>query len=193
MLEEFDYESFDANTMEPRAAPIELTDEQYAEYCKYLDPVRLFQNEFPLLSTVEDLKKLEPVTAFSVWMQGKSRHHPGECDADAEPWKATHNEISWPEYEIVGCVFGTPGVSYVLYRNRSSPATYDGYQSWFASTRKEHREFMEAMGHRGDPSIVTCRRQLDGSWRLIANRGFLVFGGLTITEFRADDSSSYPD
>ena len=87
MLEEFDYESFDANPMEPRAAPIELTDEQYAEYCKYLDPVRLFQNEFPLLSTVEDLKKLEPVTAFSVWMQGKSRHHPGECDADAEPWK----------------------------------------------------------------------------------------------------------
>lgn len=183
MLEEHDYEALAATPVDPDAPRIELTDEQYADYCKYVEPVRQFQLEFPRLEAIGDLRNLEPLEAFAVWMDGKAHHGLREEETRADAWK---DLTEHPEQEIIGCVFGTPDIAYVLHYNKTSAAGYEPYQVWLSETCAEHQDFMEAMHHRGHPSIVTCRRQTDGTWRVIASRNFLFFGGFSVTEFRTD-------
>ena len=60
MLEEFGDEvgERDSDVSTSTLAPIELDDEQYAEYMKYLHPERMMKVEFPKLSTMDELRRL---------------------------------------------------------------------------------------------------------------------------------------
>lgn len=182
-----------------RAGPaIELTDEQYEEWGKYLDPVRRLKTEFPDLSTVEELSAMAPVDVFASWLTAQSYDRFLDEHSSKKPWESgdsdwrgesserRHN--AWPDYQIIGCVYDSSDIAHVLYRNRLSAAEAAvGYNDWLLHAPVEYREFMTAMHHRGDPIRVTCRRQSDGSWRLIAKRPFMLFGSLQIIELRSDD------
>jgi hypothetical protein len=182
-----------------RSTPvIELTDEQYEEWGKYLDPLRQLNAGFPDLSTVEELVAMEPVDVFASWLTAKSYDRYLAEDSSAEPWERSDSEWrgdsprdqrgQWPDYQIIGCVYDPPDIAHVLYRNRLSAAEASkGYDSWLSNTAPEHREFMTAMHHRGEPILITCRRQTDGSWRLVAKRHFMLFGSLEIIELHSDE------
>ena len=193
MVEEFcgKYRADDNDETSSTLRTIELTEEQYSEFCQCFDPVRLLKAEFPDLSTVEELSALEPVNLFATWLKGKSYDRFLDDLVSKEPWRQDSLKKcpdSWPDYQIIGCVYDSPDIAYVLYRNRLSAAdAAEGYNDWLASAPAAHREFMTAMHHRGDPILVTCRRQSDASWRLVAKRHFMLFGSLEVIELHHDE------
>ena len=132
-------------------------------------------------------------------MQGKANYGRSvEIDSD-DPWIAEleaefegddpFSDREWPRYEIVGCVFDSPDIAHVVYRPQASAQDVIGasYDDWLARAPSEYREYMIAMKHRGIPMLISCRRQKDGSWRLVGNRQFSFFSSLQIAEIRRDD------
>jgi hypothetical protein len=178
--------------------PIHLDDEMYAEYMKYLHPDSMMKVEFPMLSTMDELRSLEPVDAFACWLEGKANFgKTPKADSD-EAWIAelkaefeddSFNDGDWPRYEIVGCVFDSPEIAHVVYRPQASAQEVIGarYDEWLSRAPVEYRDYMTAMKHRGIPMLISCRRQKDGSWRLVGNRQFSFFSSIQVTEFRRDD------
>ncbi len=189
MLEEFDDEDFLTDKVDSGLA-VELDDDQYADYCKYLSPVSMLRVEFPMLSSVAELRALDSFETFALWLEGKASGGRSEDDADTEAWIPNKEVRALPENEVIGCVFASPDIAHVLYRRKLPATAHDGYRSWLSKARAEHQEFMAAMYHHGDPSLITCRRQSDGTWRLVAKRHFMLFGALQVTELRADDHTT---
>ena len=201
MLEEFgddvgvSYPDASTSTMEP----IELTDAEYAEYCELFDPVRRMQSEFPKLSSLAEFRELDPVDAFASWIEARTPERYLEGSSPRKPWevssqwkpdvRSSTRRRGWPRYVIIGCLFDSADIAHVLYRNELSPAEVfpEAYASSLATAPAACRDFMVAMHHRGDPILITCRRQDDGSWRLVAKRHFMLFGSLQVTEIRFDE------
>lgn len=201
MLEEFGdrFGEPDPEVTATEVEPIELDDEMYADYMKYLHPDSMMKVEFPLLTSMDDLRSMEPVDAFTCWLEGKATHpRSAEVDPD-EPWIAElkaelegddpYDDREWPLYEIVGCVFDSPDIAHVVYRPKASAREVigAGYDEWLARGPSEYREYMIAMNHRGIPMLISCRRQKDGSWRLVGNRQFSFFSSLQVTEIRREE------
>lgn len=179
--------------------PIHLDDETYAEYMKYLHPDSMMKVEFPTLSSMDDLRTMPPVDAFASWLEGKANYRGLPEVGSEEPWETELREElegddpfddrEWPAYEIVGCVFDTPDIAHVVYRPKCSARGVigAGYDDWLARAPSEHRDYMIAMNHRGIPMLISCRRQKDGTWRLVANRQFSFFSSFRVIEIRRDD------
>jgi hypothetical protein len=74
MLEEFGDRFGEPDPEESTSTlePVELDDEQFIEYMKYLHPDRMMKVEFPKLSTMDDLRQMEPVGAFASWLEGQA-------------------------------------------------------------------------------------------------------------------------
>ncbi len=184
---------------EPAFAVVELNDEDYAELIEFLDPVRRLQSELPGLSTIEQLVSIDPVSLFATWMYAHSAEHfldekqrkPWESGSDWAPHDEKEDRKHELSYVIIGCAFDTPDIAHVLYRNEFSAleAYPEGYGEWFASASPAFRDFMAAMHHRGVPSVITCRRQSDGSWRLVASNHFMRFGLVGVTLAAGEDES----
>ena len=197
MLEEFGdhFGEPDPDIPTSTMEPIELDDEMYAEYMKYLHPDSMMKVEFPKLSTMDDLRHMEAVDAFACWMEGQASPGAAAADSSDEPWKngapktdSSDRRSDWPRYAIIGCVFDSPDIAHVVYRPEASPLEHygDAWESWLSRAPAKYRDFMIAMHHRGIPMLITCRRQGDASWRLVANRRFSFFGSLQVVEFRRD-------
>ena len=180
---------------------IELTDEQYIELMELLDPIKRLKEEFGPATTIDGLVAMEPVRLFAAWLyahsaerfSGKRLQRPWQSETDRTSEDFDQNGTTEPRHEIIGCVFDTPEIAHVVYRLRLSAieAIPDAYRGWFDSAAPAYRDFMTAMHHRGDPSLVTCRRQGDGSWRLIAKKHFMGFGAISISAVSSDDEDDF--
>lgn len=169
---------------------VELTDEEYARLIEFLDPVRRLQSEFPSLTTIGQLLSMDTVALFATWMYANSAER-FQDEMLRKPWETSdwalreqeENRNREPNYVIIGCVFDTPDIAHVLYHNELSAleALPEAYGEWLASASPVYREFMTAMHHRGLPILITCRRQPDASWRLVARKHFMLFGSFAVT------------
>jgi len=170
--------------------PVELTEEEYAELIDVLDPVRQMQSEFPTIPSLDQLISMDPAAVFATWMYANSAEH-FENKTPRRPWEISsewkrgedQHRDSEPNYAIIGCVFASPDIAHVLYHNELSAleASPDGYGKWLCQALPVYRDFMNAMHHRGIPSLITCRRQSDGSWLLVARKDFMLVGTLGVT------------
>ena len=180
------------------ANAIELTDEEYEDLIDLLDPVRHMQEEFPFLETIDQLKSTGPAELFAMWMYARSaeyfldrkKRRPWESSAE---WDAAHasgdRKTREPGYVIIGCVFDTPDIAHVLYRNEQSALEVmpEAHGEWLEKADPAFRDFMIAMHHRGDPIVITCRRQPDGAWLLVARKHFMLFGSFEARVVRPED------
>ncbi|MEP6508644.1 MAG: hypothetical protein ABJC63_10500 [Gemmatimonadales bacterium] len=55
-----------------------------------------------------------------------------------------------------------------------------------SSLPDDERGFVEAM-HQRDLSVAVCRRQRNGSWKMVANRNFWLFDSENVVEVRGND------
>ncbi len=166
--------------------PRAVAEYQIVQIQRQSDPAVRLAWEFPLIGSIEDLRDLEPVEVFARWLEGKSPRgqilaavRDGSISEDAA---AAHGaELGrLPPYESVGAVKDGKDVAYVLYQfaRTASGDMSDEVKEWMDDLSPEEREFAElALPH---PSIATCRRQPDNTWRLIADRDFLHFGSISI-------------
>jgi hypothetical protein len=196
MLEEFGDRFGEPDPEESTSTlePIDLDDEQFIEYMKYLHPDSVMKVEFPKLSTMHDLRQMESVDAFASWLEGQASPRKALADRCQEFWKgdsdagsATESSgalINYPRYTIIGCAFDSMDIAHVVYRPAISPPERyaDVYESWFARWPSEYRDFVTALHHRGIPMLITCRKQADGSWRIVASHRFMLFGSLSVVQ-----------
>jgi hypothetical protein len=198
MLEEFGDRLGEPDSEESASTlePVELDDEEFIEYMKYLHPDSVMKVEFPKLSTMDDLRRMESVDAFAAWLEGQVTPRKALADVCEEFWQGGSNIgavaetsrdlIHYPRYTIIGCVFDSMDIAHVVYRPAVSPPERyaDVYESWFARWPAEYRDFVAALHHRGIPMLITCRKQTDGSWRIVASRRFMLFGSLSVVQVR---------
>ena len=85
---------------------------------------------------------------------------------------------------MLGSVTDAPDIAHVLYRPTATPAeSYpEAYDKCLKEMSDEERRFVESMHHRGDPIVVTCRKQGDGSWKIVAKRNFFLLDSLDVVE-----------
>jgi len=200
MLEEFgdQFGDPDPDASTSTLGPIELDDEHYLESMEHLHPDSRMKVVFPKLSTMDELRQLEPVEAFASWLEAQGSPREEVEDSREEPWtkeshSVTETDSSAPRgvglrYAIIGCVFDSMDIAYVIYRPAVFPPERyaEFYENWLSKAPAEYRDFMIAMHHRAIPTLIICRRQNDGSWALIANRRFMHFGSLQVLEIRRD-------
>jgi hypothetical protein len=196
MLEEFGDRFGEPDPEESTSTlqPVELDDEQFVEYMKYLHPDSMMKVEFPKLSTMDDLRQMESADAFASWLEGQASPRKTLADPGQEPWKGGSDAtaaaesspalMNYPCNTIIGCVFDSMDIAHVVYRPAVSlPERYaDVYESWFARWPSEYGDFVAALHHRGIPMLITCRKQADGSWKIVASRRFMLFGSLSVVQ-----------
>jgi hypothetical protein len=168
-----------------------LNDEEFADLVDLLDPVRRMQVELPGITTIDRLVSTDPVALFALWLYAHSTEWLEDEDM-GKPWESDSSWTDRPDeenrnyevnYTIIGCVFDSPDIAHVLYRNEISPleTSAEGYGKWLESASPAYRDFMTAMHHRSVPTLITCRRQADGTWRLVARNHFMGFGSFGVS------------
>lgn len=166
--------------------PRAVAEYQIVQIHRQSDPAVRLARDFPLVGSIEELRDMEPADVFARWLEGKSPR--GQILAAVrdgsitEAAAAAHgSELGrLPPYESVGAVKDGNDVAYVLYQfaRAESGEMSDEVKEWMDDLSPEEREFAElALPH---PSIATCRRQPDNTWRLIADHDFLHFGSISI-------------
>lgn len=161
------------------------------------DPVRQLRRELPDAEDVAHLKRLGPEEVFALWLAGRSPRREVErmlAEQGIDPGSAASMlEQLTPSfaYEPVGAVADGERVAHVLYRMGGVHSEDDGPEAaaWLAGLPVEERELTRELAGRQHPMVATCRRQPDGSWRLIADHGFLRLGsfGICVTPEPADE------
>jgi hypothetical protein len=165
------------------------------------------KREFLTVKTVEELRELDPTRLFILWIQAHSPYRRAALEEDHE--ESWEKEADWEppvddgkkatrgyRYSVLGSVEDGPDIAHVLYRNDHTPDKIfpDEYPEWLADRPEDEQKLMEQRHHRSYPEFVSCRRQSDGTWRLIADWHFSIVSSLQRVEplEQRDESQGHP-
>ncbi len=111
-----------------------------------------------------------------------------------EPWLQGSEEsalrtVRSYKYSVLGSVADGDELVHVIYRQIIDLAEWrpEIYDNAWKERSYEERGFVEAMHQRGDPSVAMCRRQSDGSWKMVPKRTFWLFDSEDVVEVREND------
>lgn len=163
---------------------------QIAKMQKYNDPTALLRQELPGVESVEELRKLDPASAFARFLAGESPTQQlerliaqGRVPARAvESIRATAKTFVRPP-ELVGTLPDGENLTHIFYR---SPLQGDNPQ-WLADVPADERGYRQDLFGREVLKSVIGRRQPDGGWLLVAGRSFLMSGKLAGISFGPSD------
>jgi hypothetical protein len=71
-------------------------------------------------------------------------------------------------------------LAHVLYRHEFSVAENPEMASWLAKRPVDEQELAREISGPLHPSVVTCRRQSDETWRFIADHRFFNVGAIHV-------------
>ena len=167
-----------------RAAAQGLAEEDFSAVANCVDPFSLNAFRDELLQSERTLpirdrltSSTSPAEAFVIWLRWVSPRsrisrlvERGELAAEvADQLCSPHPRM--PELRLVGVVEEDGQFAHILFRTPTAgldPAALDRFS-------EEERNARRAFATYGSFSFVQARRQLDGTWRLIAQRMFLSF------------------
>jgi hypothetical protein len=170
--------------------PREAADYQVSMHAKFADPQSILEDEVPGVAGLPALNAMAPVDIFAAHLASYGLDHQVE---HARRYTAIPAEVidhvrrhppPTPSYVILGVIEDGERLAYVAYRRQfddgpSSDQEGQADWSWAGYTAAE-KQLSIALS-RGQPELVTCRRQQDGSWRLIARHGFLGQGSFAFS------------
>ena len=169
--------------------PRAVAEYQVAQFETMTDPREQLRDELPSVRDVAELKRLEPAEVFAAWLEGRSPKRMIERlvrQGRFPAASASAHEQLLPalNYDPIGVVHDGERVAHVLYRHTSlvSDDWEEGDAArWLASLSAEEQALAKDLANRQHPSVTTCRRQPDGTWRLIADYGFLTLGSIGLS------------
>jgi hypothetical protein len=159
---------------------------------EWSNPANRVRAEFASVETVDELREMDPGKMFARWLQAKKPDRYVERDRDAsEDWKRQKTRASDKttrsyQYTTLGSVLDGDKIAYVVYRNSKVPNdVYPGVMDeWESRIPEDEAELARDTRYLRHPLIVTCRKQKDGSWRLVASSHFSLVGKLQVVELR---------
>lgn len=169
--------------------PREVAEYQYAQYRAATDPQERLREEVPSVQDVAQLQRMDPAEVFAVWLEGRTPARVVERLVQAgRIGTATASrmlEQPFPalDYHPIGVVYDGEQVAHVLYHHTSSmdDERDEAIERWIARLPQEEQALARDLANREHPSVTTCRRQPDGTWRLIAGHGFLTLDSMGIS------------
>ena len=163
--------------------PRAVAEYQAARMNQVMDPARKLSREFLTIKSVEEVWETDPAKLFVLWLQACSPCRRLEVEGlEEEPWEA---DAAWDppvtdgrkatrgyRYSVIGSVTDGPDIAHVIYRTDHGVDKIfpKEYSEWIERKPADEQELARQLHHHSDLQFVTCRRQSDGSWRLIANR-----------------------
>lgn len=170
--------------------PREVAAYQAADAARHADPARRLRHELAGVSDVDALRALDAAAVFAAWLDGRSmRTTVARMLADGEITPATaeetlaHAHDVW-HYVALGVVPDGDRIAHVVYRhdvdaedaeNAAEDADGDA-AAWDAALSDDERALQRDLRGHGHPYLATCRRQPDGTWRLLGGHDFLSLG-----------------
>lgn len=138
--------------------PREVVEYNLAEMERYRDPSLRLQLEISTVSNLDELKRLEPHEVMIRWLQSRMLYR----DDEFSIWK--------PAFVMLGSVRDGADFSHVLCRHASADDDTDEDESEDYVTPRDEKELDRLLRNRTHMLTAVCRRQPDGTWRLIAER-----------------------
>jgi len=182
----------------PRAVA-EYQVEQYRRNSAALTQ-RLLES-MPGVASANDLRALSPAAAFAAWLEGRSpRRQIERLAADGHILAATAallGDMSDLHHHVpLGVVFDGARVAHVAYHveGDAEDDPTDEAAEWLARLTVEERDLARDLSGRERPQMETCRRQPDGTWRLLARDDFLSLGsiGYSVDSVAPEDAPAAP-
>ncbi|MGI9043556.1 MAG: hypothetical protein ACR2GK_05465 [Gemmatimonadaceae bacterium] len=175
--------------------PREVAEYQLAQMNKYMDPGYRLESQLHAVSSVEQLRGMDPGRVFARWLQARSpenfrqnKREAGEQWELPEPQDQSRKATRAYRYTALGSVLDSSEVAYVVYR-KSAEVTdiYPGLMDdWAALRPADEVELARVTHFLHTPRVATCRKQADGTWRIVADSSLLLTGTLQVVEIRRD-------
>ena len=175
--------------------PPEVAEYNRAQMNSYRDPAVRLSLELSSVSSLEELKSLEPSEVLIRWLT--SRMPRREDEFAVRKWEPSRglevteirrlseeeiagNFIYKPEYLVLGSVRDGEDFAHVVCRHadRGDAAHEEGADN--CATPDDEAELNRAFGNRTLMLTALCRRQIDGTWRLIAERNLFFLPQMSI-------------
>ena len=154
------------------------------------DPTWFLRYEVAGISSIDEVKEMDPGRVFVRWLQAKSPAQWPDDPLENAPYERDRvapnpgeRKVRSYRYKILGSVPDGSDIAYVLFRP-SEPfcdVYPEAYQECLKRWSDDERRFMAIVHNRGDPSVVICRNSGE-SWQIIAKRNFFLFDSLDVVE-----------
>jgi hypothetical protein len=198
---------------EPTAPRFEITVEQHLRHSPEMpravaefyveqhrarmDPATRLRYELPGIPDVDALRLMSAEEIFAAWLDGRSPRRQIErlvSEGQISPASATrsHELASMVHpYVAIGIVQDGDDVAHVLYRyDVDAVHSSADAEEWLAKLPKDEQTLALELSGRLHPQVTTCRRQQDGTWRLLAGYDFLGLGSTAIGIEENDEEQS---
>jgi hypothetical protein len=181
-LMDYEFDADDLMESEPDLPPA-VAEYQAALMNTTLDPNERLKRDFPMLDGMEELHAIDPGRLFVEWLRMRSPHRAAEFmkSPDEESWE---KEAEWEEpvdprqkhtrgyrYSVLGCIADGEDIAHAFFRTEHGvdKIFVDEYAEQLDSLPDDEQKLARQLHHRSHPEFATCRRQEDGTWRLVAD------------------------
>ncbi|MEO8578004.1 MAG: hypothetical protein ABI556_14945 [Gemmatimonadales bacterium] len=143
------------------------------------DLAEMLRFEMANVSSIEEAKAMDPGRVFARWIQAHSiSYFSGKDDQEVACARRDGDRpriVRSYKYAVLGSVADAPDIVDVIYRSTDplSELYSIAYEKRLGKLSEDERRIVELIHHR-DPLVVTCRKQRDGSWKIIAKRDFIL-------------------
>jgi len=185
--------------------PREVAEYYASQRHKRADPAWRLQEELPGVATVEEAMALTPAELFARWLEGRSPRRQverlaaeGHIPRDAMETLAAE-PIPLRTYLALGAVSDGDRIVHVVYRDefRTDDVESGDAAQWIARRPPDEQELARETWGRAHVQTASCRRQADGTWRLLAGHDFLqvantFVSGLVVADDDGDSERHDP-
>ena len=176
--------------------PREVAEYNVAQMEQYRDPALRMQLEISTVSSLDELKSLEPHEVLVRWLQSRTPYREDEFSIRkwepargmevTEVRRLSQEEIDGdfiykPAYVILGSVRDGPDFAHVVCRHanqRDREGEEDDSDDY--AIPAEEAELDRAVRNRVHMLTALCRKQTDGNWLLIAERNLFFLPQMSI-------------
>ena len=158
--------------------PRDSIESELARMSEYRDPVKRLHLEISTVSSLEELQALEPGQVLLRWLQSRMycRDYDFESLSEEERERV---ELLRQQYVVLGSVRDGPDFAQVVCRHVLRNPDYEDDSDDY-ETPQDERELDRELAVRTWINTAACRRQSDGSWRLVAQRSLFFLANMSI-------------
>lgn len=168
--------------------PRDVAEYQVAQHERSWNQSAVLEREVPGVGDITSLRALSPVEVFAAHLSRNSVDNRIKQLRQFTPMTTEWEELvrsqvqAVPRYSALGVIHESERIAFVVFRlDFRTPgddiAAANGSGDPDAGLSAEKREYVADVAS-GPPECQTCRRQPDGSWRLVAGHHFLGLGNI---------------
>jgi hypothetical protein len=171
--------------------PREAAEYQAARMNEVTSKAHQLKRDFLTVKSVEELRAMDPSRMFVLWLQACSPYRRAALEAENDPsWEVDSawdppvdggtKETRGYRYSVIGFIADGPQIARVLYRDDLTIDKMfpDEYAELMSGKPDDEQELASQLHHNSHPRFATCRKQPDGSWRLVAERYLMLVSSL---------------